>query len=39
MLMLVVAFRLKRSSLGRAVISVREDEFAAQVDGCECVAY
>ena len=32
-LMLVVAFRLKRSSLGRAMISVREDEFAAQAMG------
>jgi branched-chain amino acid transport system permease protein len=32
-LMLVVAFRLKRSSLGRAMISVREDEFAAQSMG------
>jgi branched-chain amino acid transport system permease protein len=31
--MLVVAFRLKRSSLGRAMISVREDEFAAQTMG------
>jgi branched-chain amino acid transport system permease protein len=30
---LVVAFRLKRSSLGRAMISVREDEFAAQAMG------
>ena len=32
-LMLVVAFRLKWSSLGRAMISVREDEFAAQAMG------
>jgi branched-chain amino acid transport system permease protein len=32
-LMVVVAFRLKRSSLGRAMISVREDEFAAQAMG------
>jgi branched-chain amino acid transport system permease protein len=32
-LMLVVAMRLKRSSLGRAMISVREDEFAAQAMG------
>ncbi|MFO0789259.1 MAG: branched-chain amino acid ABC transporter permease [Pirellulales bacterium] len=32
-LMVVVAFRLKRSSLGRAMISVREDEFAAQTMG------
>ena len=32
-LMLVVAFRLKRSCLGRAMISVREDEFAAQAMG------
>jgi branched-chain amino acid transport system permease protein len=32
-LMLVVAFRLKHSSLGRAMISVREDEFAAQAMG------
>ena len=32
-LMLVVAFRLKRSSLGRAMIAVREDEFAAQAMG------
>jgi len=32
-LMLVVAFRLKRSSLGRAQIAVREDEFAAQAMG------
>lgn len=32
-LMLVVAFRLKRSSLGRAMIAVREDEFAAQSMG------
>jgi branched-chain amino acid transport system permease protein len=32
-LMLIVAFRLKRSSLGRAMISVREDEFAAQSMG------
>ncbi len=32
-LTLVVAFRLKRSSLGRAMISVREDEFAAQAMG------
>ena len=31
--MLVVAFRLKRSSLGRAMIAVREDEFAAQSMG------
>jgi branched-chain amino acid transport system permease protein len=31
--MVVVAFRLKRSSLGRAMISVREDEFAAQAMG------
>jgi branched-chain amino acid transport system permease protein len=31
--MLVVAFRLKRSSLGRAMIAVREDEFAAQAMG------
>jgi branched-chain amino acid transport system permease protein len=31
--MLVVAFRLKWSSLGRAMISVREDEFAAQAMG------
>jgi branched-chain amino acid transport system permease protein len=31
--MLIVAFRLKRSSLGRAMISVREDEFAAQSMG------
>lgn len=31
--MLIVAFRLKRSSLGRAMISVREDEFAAQAMG------
>jgi branched-chain amino acid transport system permease protein len=30
---LVVAFRLKHSSLGRAMISVREDEFAAQAMG------
>jgi branched-chain amino acid transport system permease protein len=30
---LVVAFRLKWSSLGRALISVREDEFAAQAMG------
>ncbi len=30
---LVVAYRLKQSSLGRAMISVREDEFAAQVIG------
>ena len=30
---LVVAFRLKQSSLGRAMISVREDEFAAQSIG------
>ena len=30
---LVVAFRLKWSSLGRAMISVREDEFAAQAMG------
>jgi branched-chain amino acid transport system permease protein len=30
---LVVAFRLKQSSLGRAMISVREDEFAAQSMG------
>ena len=29
----VVAFRLKHSSLGRAMISVREDEFAAQAMG------
>jgi branched-chain amino acid transport system permease protein len=32
-LTLVVAFRLKQSSLGRAMISVREDEFAAQAMG------
>jgi branched-chain amino acid transport system permease protein len=32
-IMLVVAFRLKHSSLGRAMISVREDEFAAQAMG------
>lgn len=32
-LTLVVAFRLKRSSLGRAMIAVREDEFAAQSMG------
>lgn len=32
-LMVVVAFRLKRSSLGRAMIAVREDEFAAQAMG------
>jgi branched-chain amino acid transport system permease protein len=32
-LMLVVAFRLKWSSLGRALVSVREDEFAAQAMG------
>jgi branched-chain amino acid transport system permease protein len=32
-IMLVVAFRLKYSSLGRAMISVREDEFAAQAMG------
>jgi branched-chain amino acid transport system permease protein len=32
-LTLVVAFRLKWSSLGRALISVREDEFAAQAMG------
>lgn len=31
--MLVVAFRLKRSSMGRAMISVREDEIAAQAMG------
>jgi branched-chain amino acid transport system permease protein len=31
--MLVVAFRLKRSSMGRSMISVREDEFAAQAMG------
>jgi branched-chain amino acid transport system permease protein len=31
--MLVVAFRLKRSSLGRAMIAVREDEVAAQAMG------
>src|SRR3954469_722749 len=30
---LVVAFRLKQSNLGRAMISVREDEFAAQTIG------
>jgi branched-chain amino acid transport system permease protein len=30
---LVVAFRLKWSSLGRAMIAVREDEFAAQAMG------
>jgi branched-chain amino acid transport system permease protein len=30
---LVVAFRLKQSSMGRAMISVREDEFAAQSIG------
>lgn len=30
---LVVAFRLKQSSLGRAMIAVREDEFAAQAIG------
>lgn len=29
----VVAFRLKHSSLGRAMISVREDEFASQAMG------
>jgi branched-chain amino acid transport system permease protein len=32
-LTLVVAFRLKWSSLGRAMISIREDEFAAQAMG------
>jgi branched-chain amino acid transport system permease protein len=32
-LMVIVAFRLKYSSLGRAMISVREDEFAAQAMG------
>jgi branched-chain amino acid transport system permease protein len=32
-IMLVAAFRLKHSSLGRAMISVREDEFAAQAMG------
>ena len=32
-IMLVVAFRLEASSLGRAMISVREDEFAAQAMG------
>jgi branched-chain amino acid transport system permease protein len=32
-MMLVVAFRLKRSSMGRAMISVREDEFASQAMG------
>jgi branched-chain amino acid transport system permease protein len=32
-LMVVVAFRLKRSSMGRAMISVREDEFASQAMG------
>ncbi|HET6422913.1 MAG TPA: branched-chain amino acid ABC transporter permease [Planctomycetaceae bacterium] len=32
-LTLVVAFRLKHSSLGRAMISVREDEIAAQAMG------
>lgn len=32
-IMLVVAFRLKYSSWGRAMISVREDEFAAQAMG------
>jgi len=32
-IMVVVAFRLKRSSLGRAMIAVREDEFAAQAMG------
>jgi len=32
-LTLVVAFRLKRSSMGRAMISVREDEFASQSMG------
>jgi len=30
---LIVAFRLKWSSLGRAMISIREDEFAAQSMG------
>jgi branched-chain amino acid transport system permease protein len=34
-IMLVVAFRLKQSSLGRAMISVREDEFAAQAMGVD----
>jgi branched-chain amino acid transport system permease protein len=32
-IMVVVAFRLKRSSYGRAMISVREDEFASQAMG------
>ena len=32
-MMVVVAFRLKRSSLGRAMIAVREDEFSAQAMG------
>ncbi|HEX4412102.1 MAG TPA: branched-chain amino acid ABC transporter permease [Lacipirellulaceae bacterium] len=32
-IMIVVAFRLKRSGFGRAMISVREDEFAAQAIG------
>jgi branched-chain amino acid transport system permease protein len=31
--MLIVAFRLKRSSMGRSMISVREDEFASQAMG------
>src|SRR3954451_280771 len=31
--MLVVAYRIKQSGLGRAMISVREDEFAAQAIG------
>ena len=31
--MVTVAFRLKRSGFGRAMISVREDEFAAQAMG------
>lgn len=33
--MVVVAYRIKQSGLGRAMISVREDEFAAQAMGID----
>ncbi|MEO6435443.1 MAG: branched-chain amino acid ABC transporter permease [Tepidisphaeraceae bacterium] len=37
--MLVVAIRLKRSSYGRALLSIREDEIAAQAVGVNVTKY
>ena len=38
-IMLIVAFRLKHSSYGRALLSIREDEIAAQAVGVNVTKY